>query len=101
MGFGSALLKLIPFLERGEIDDAGMPEALTTLAAAKSQPPLIVLVSDASGLASFQLHSFEDAESAAGFVKNWSRYRLEEGIIAFWALTRQPGIPALRRERRP
>ncbi len=39
--------------------------------AAKDSPPLICLVNDASGRASFKTHLFADADSATDFVQYW------------------------------
>jgi hypothetical protein len=52
----------------------------------------MLLVSDASGFASFKAHSFVDAKGAADWAHTWYGARLEKdnGIIAFWAMTEQP-----------
>jgi hypothetical protein len=59
-------------------------------------PKLTMLVSDASGFASFKAHQFVDTASAANFVQTWYGERLEKdnGIIAFWTMTERPQAPA-------
>jgi len=61
-----------------------------------SGPPLMVLVNDASGRASFKTHVFDDAESATEWVRYWFPKEAADGMTAFWALTAQPegGIDA-------
>ena len=61
-----------------------------------SGPPLMVLVNDASGRASFKTHVFDDAESATEWVRYWFPKEAADGVTAFWALTAQPegGIEA-------
>jgi hypothetical protein len=53
---------------------------------------LMILVSDASGFASFKSHRFSDAGTAAEFLSTWYGRRLDKdnGIIAFWAMTERP-----------
>ncbi len=51
-----------------------------------SGPPLVLLVSDASGRASYQFNSFPDAAAAREFVKAWFPTQQDGGVIAFWAL---------------
>jgi len=63
--------------------------------AAKDSPPLICLVNDASGRASFKTHFFADAESATDFVQYWFPNQSEGGMIAFWAMTYEPLDPSL------
>jgi hypothetical protein len=63
--------------------------------AAKDTPPLICLVNDASGRASFKTHFFADAESATDFVQYWFPNQSEGGMIAFWAMTYEPLDPSL------
>lgn len=53
-------------------------------------PPLFLLVRDASGLASLQLHSFEDTHAAREYIEFWFPERREGSVIAFWAFTREP-----------
>jgi len=57
---------------------------------AKSGPPLMVLVNDASGRASFKTHAFENAESAIEWVRYWFPRESGDGLTAFWAMTEQP-----------
>jgi hypothetical protein len=63
--------------------------------AAKDSPPLICLVNDASGRASFKTHVFADADSATDFVQYWFPNQSEGGMIAFWAMTYEPLDPSL------
>jgi hypothetical protein len=65
------------------------PEA-TKNAEIHSDPPLIILVNDASGRASFKLNVFPGVEAATEWVRYWFRHGSEDGISAFWALTEQP-----------
>ncbi len=53
-------------------------------------PHLILLASDASGLASFQLTTFSQVEPAAEFVKRSFGTRTDTGLVAFWASTSKP-----------
>ena len=52
-------------------------------------PQLMVLVSDASGVACFKSHAFPDAQSATEFVLYWFRHDTD-GFSAFWAMTEEP-----------
>lgn len=56
-------------------------------------PRLILLVHDASGPASYRLHTFADAQSAEGFVDSWFPTGFEHGILAFWAVDDEPASP--------
>jgi hypothetical protein len=53
---------------------------------------LVLLVRDAAGPASYQLHSFEDEPEAAAFVQFWFSGAIEHGVIAFWASHDEPEI---------
>ena len=53
---------------------------------------LVLLVRDAAGPASYQLHSFEDEPEAAAFVQFWFPGNIENGVIAFWASHDEPEI---------
>jgi hypothetical protein len=55
-----------------------------------SGPPLIILVNDASGRASFKTNVFNDIEAATDWVRYWFPQHVEEGMTAFWALTEPP-----------
>jgi len=83
------ILKFVPFRDK-ESADVQVLETLAQDLPDKGQPPLMVMVSDASGLASFQLHSFSGVEDAEAFIHNWTRGRLDQGIIPFWAFTLPP-----------
>ena len=56
------------------------------------RPRLVLLVRDAAGPASYQLHSFEDEPEAAAFVQFWFPGNIENGVIAFWASHDEPEI---------
>lgn len=53
-------------------------------------PPIMVLVNDASGCASFKTQVFADAASATEWVQRWLPQAADDGITAFWAMTKQP-----------
>src|SRR5437867_10243295 len=55
-----------------------------------SGPPLIMLVADANGVASYRLHTYRDAESAQAFLNYWFPKDAHTGVVAFWALTAEP-----------
>jgi hypothetical protein len=55
---------------------------------------LILLAPDASGLASFKLHSFSDTASAADFIQRSFIGHAGTGVIAFWAMTSKPAPSA-------
>ena len=57
-------------------------------------PRLVLLVRDAAGPASYQLHTFEDEPEAAAFVQFWFPGDIEHGVIAFWASHEEPEIPS-------
>ncbi len=59
----------------------------------RPRPRLILLVHDASGPASYRLHTFADAQSAEGFVDFWFPTGFEHGILAFWAVDDEPASP--------
>ena len=56
------------------------------------RPRLVLLVRDAAGPASYQLHSFEDETEAASFVQFWFPGDVANGVIAFWASHREPEV---------
>jgi len=58
------------------------------------RPRLVLLVRDAAGPASYQLHSFEDEQEAASFVQFWFPGDFDHGVIAFWASHKEPEIRA-------
>lgn len=53
-------------------------------------PPLLMLLPDAVGIASYGCLAFPDAETATAFIDDRFRGHIEDGMIAFWALTRDP-----------
>ncbi len=84
------LARLAPF-RRGGAAVAGPEEmAADSAVSEKAHPPLMLLVNDASGRASFKTHVFDSAESATDFILYWFPNRSEGGIIAFWAMTQAP-----------
>src|SRR3990172_4502481 len=58
------------------------------------RPRLVLLVHDAAGPASYQLHSFEDEAEAASFVQFWFPGDIDHGVIAFWASHKEPEVEA-------
>jgi hypothetical protein len=86
--FGAKTVKW-PFGRKDRAADAKAHPAPTNGAAAHR---LTMLVSDASGFASFKAHTFSDVHEAATFVRTWYGKRLEKdnGIIAFWAMSEKP-----------
>lgn len=88
----SWLAKLAPFRKGGTA--LAEPDGKINGAACleNSSPPLMLLVNDASGTASFKPHTFADAESATDFVLYWFPNQSEGGIIAFWAMTHEPSF---------
>ena len=78
-----------PF-RRGGAAVADREEATNDAGGLDSGPPLMLLVNDASGRASFKTHVFPDAESATDFVLYWFPNQSQGGIIAFWAMTQAP-----------
>lgn len=55
-----------------------------------SQPPLMLLTTDAAGPSVRRLHTFPDAESAAGYIQFWFPVSERRSIIAFWAMPHEP-----------
>ncbi len=70
--------------------EAGRKSEIALTPEGPSDPPLVLLVADASGRASFKLHSFQDVQAAKEFIRYWFRGELEGGVVAFWALTEEP-----------
>ena len=58
------------------------------------RPRLVLLVRDAAGPASYQLHSFEDEAEAAALVQLWFPSDSDHGVIAFWASHKEPEVRA-------
>ena len=54
------------------------------------KPALIVLAPDATSLNQRRVHSFPDAESAAGFIQFWFPPEHRPTLIAFWDLRSEP-----------
>lgn len=92
------------FLSRsqGRADDRAMEERILSEAAlggpARSdEPALILLAADAEGPTCRRLHCFDNAESAARFVRFWYPYRLDDSVGGFWLLRSEP-LPVDRAE---
>ena len=83
-------LSKIPFGKGGAAVAEAEREDPVSTSNASSGPPLMVLVNDASGRASFKTHVFDDAESATEWVRYWFPMEIEDGPTAFWAMTEQP-----------
>ncbi len=84
------LAKLAPFRRGGASVAERKETAAKAVVPEKGNPPLMLLVNDASGRASFKTHVFDSAESATDFILYWFPNRSEGGIIAFWAMTQAP-----------
>ena len=56
--------------------------------------PLMMLVPDAQGIATYQLHKFPSARAAEIFVDATLRGQVNHGTVLFWALTWQPDSEA-------
>jgi len=81
--------RLAPFRKGGSAVAEAIREE-TSNGSVKNGPPLMCLVNDASGRASFKTHVFADSESATDFVQYWFPNQSEGGMIAFWAMTYEP-----------
>ncbi|MDP2675278.1 MAG: hypothetical protein Q8Q00_10270 [Dehalococcoidia bacterium] len=68
------------------------PPVQPTAAPNFERPRLVLLVRDAAGPASYQLHSFEDEAEAASFVQFWFPGDVAHGVIAFWASHKEPEV---------
>jgi len=88
----SWLAKIGPFRKGGTAVAEAFPEGgIGGVSSGEAGgPPLICLVTDASGTASYKRHVFSDIESATDFVLYWFPNQNEGGIISFWAMTYQP-----------
>ena len=88
----SWLAKLAPFGKSGTALAEPDEDINGAACLENTSPPLMCLVSDASGRASFKTHTFADAESATDFVLYWFPNQSEGGIISFWAMTHEPSF---------
>lgn len=80
---------------RTRAEDLAMEERIHAKAApgglaTSPEPALILLASDARAPACRRLHCFDDAESAARFVRFWYPYRSEDSVVGFWLLREEP-----------
>jgi hypothetical protein len=66
------------------------PEDVATLPKPSEAPPLMMLIPDAQGIATYQLHKFPSARAAEIFVDATLRGQINEGAVLFWALNWQP-----------
>jgi len=87
--FRNRALKWVPF-GKGAVAEAERAEVEPVSTDVWDGPSLVMLVSDASGRASFQFHKFPDAVTAAEYVQIWYPSQMDGGVIAFWALTEEP-----------
>ena len=53
-------------------------------------PPLVLMMSDAAGLAALRTLSFEDTKSAADYIEFWYPQRSGGTVYPFWALAGEP-----------
>src|SRR5687767_9105915 len=58
----------------------------------ESQTPLMLLLPDAGGVATYTLNSFPHARAAEYYLDLTLRGRLPEGAVLFWALTWEPRV---------
>lgn len=65
--------------------------------AARERPPLMLLIPDAAGPASFKLESFRDVPSAESFLNFWFTPGQLASVVVFWALTWEPPAAAVSR----
>lgn len=56
-----------------------------------SPPQLIVLVPNVVGIGSFKINTFDNVEAAAAFLPTVPQ-ELQSGVLAFWALHKQPPL---------
>jgi hypothetical protein len=89
----------IPAWRRNQHPEEPVPEPPVQKPAAPGfeRPRLVLLVCDAAGPASYQLHSFEDEAEAAAFVQHWFPSDSDNGVIAFWASHKEPEVGASER----
>lgn len=89
------LLRWGPFRKREAQESSPHREdARPPLSLPETGPELILLVADATGRASYHLNAFPSAAAAEAYIEFWFPLHLNEGIIAFWALTWEPQRPA-------
>jgi hypothetical protein len=86
---GTRIRKWAPF-SKGAALGKDTPSEEASLPQPSDSPPLVLLVPDASGRASFQFNSFPDAAAAIDYVNVWFDAQQEGGVIAFWALADEP-----------
>lgn len=55
-----------------------------------SKPPLLLLVSDASGMAALRMLAFEEAHEACDYIEFWYPNRSAGTVYAIWALPAEP-----------
>ena len=64
--------------------------AVATMPCQPATTKLMMLMPDASGIASYQLHTFVAASEAEAYLVSILRGDVQEGTIMFWSLTWQP-----------
>ena len=75
--------------------DRGAAEQLPVKAPrprADSPPPLMFMIPDAGGLATYQVSTFPSAKAAEFFLDSTLRGQVPEGAVLFWALNWQPMV---------
>lgn len=89
---GTRLIRWGPFRrkEAAELSEVQEEQEESGASQEEAGAPLILLVPDVAGVASFRLYVFPEVESATSFVQSHLRYGPNHGIIAFWALHREP-----------
>lgn len=86
---GSRIRKWAPFVKDAVVEKEVSSEQVNQPEPTDG-PPLVLLVPDASGRASFQFNSFPNAATAIDYINVWFRAQQEAGVIAFWALADEP-----------
>lgn len=80
---------LTNLLRRGESrEDEEAAKAETTLQ--RQHPPLLLLVSDASGPAALRVLEFDDAQAAGEYLEFWHPRQQARTVYAVWALPNEP-----------
>lgn len=77
-------------LRKKEKRSAEVVERPVSLKRADAPPPLMLLLPDAGGIATYTLNQFPSAKAAEYYLDSTLRGQLGEGAVLFWALNRQP-----------
>ncbi len=78
------------FSRNGTKEDPAAEPAVATIPREPAVTKLVMLMPDASGIATYQLHTFATAAEAESYLKSILRGEIQEGTIIFWGLTRPP-----------